>query len=106
MANGTSAINALKGAADALHLADMGKMLKKGYKYGTANNGQYKDGFKQATNEVFFNGKGISMDNADYAAIAGGAVGGMIGLRAGMGALRGTFTDSNGNLDLPGIPFI
>lgn len=36
----------------------------------------------------------------------GGAVGTYTGLRFGMGAIRGTLTDGQGNLDVPGIPFI
>lgn len=36
----------------------------------------------------------------------GGVVGGITGLRAGMGAMRGTFTDGQGNFDAPGIPLI
>ena len=36
----------------------------------------------------------------------GGVVGGMFGMRAGMGALRGGFTDGQGNFDAPGIPLI
>ena len=36
----------------------------------------------------------------------GGVVGGITGLRAGMGVMRGTFTDGQGNFDAPGIPLI
>lgn len=35
----------------------------------------------------------------------GGVVGGIFGMRVGMGALRGGFTDGQGNIDFPGIPF-
>lgn len=41
-----------------------------------------------------------------YSKAALGFAGAALGIRTGMGALRGAFTDGEGNIDLPGIPFI
>ena len=35
-----------------------------------------------------------------------GIAGAALGIRAGMGAIRGAFTDGEGSIDLPGIPFL
>ena len=40
-----------------------------------------------------------------YSKVGLGFAGAALGLRTGMGALRGAFTDGEGNIDLPGIPF-
>lgn len=41
-----------------------------------------------------------------YSKASLGFAGAALGIRTGMGALRGAFTDGEGNIDLPGIPFI
>ena len=52
--------------------------------------------------EQMYNEKGKFLYSKAGLGIAGAA----LGIRAGMGAIRGAFTDGEGSIDLPGIPFL
>lgn len=89
---GSQAINTIKTLANETGLDSGYRMLGR-----ALENGEWKQEFR---NE-FYNG-----DQFRYAHATAGLAGGMIGLRAGYGALKGTVSDSNGNMDIAGIPFI
>lgn len=55
----------------------------------------------QAAKDTFLDEKGELM----LGKAAGGVIGGMMVARGTLGAARGAFTDDQGHVDLPGIPF-
>ena len=91
--------NAAGYGAKTTFLGKTGSSLTSGLEFGS-NLWQEKD-----LSKAFVKTYGQD-DKFQMGKFAGGVIGTYTGLRFGMGALRGTLTDGQGNLDIPGIPFI